>query len=76
MGTKTRKVNVPECNNYVRLVDLETSNFTDGGDIYKDRQDLKPYLHTRGFVTGRSATSGVPLIDDWHPITQIKQYLK
>jgi hypothetical protein len=76
VGTSTRKVNVPECNNYVRLVSLETSNFTDGGDIYKDRQDLKPYLHTRGFVTGASATSGVPLIDDWHPITQIKQYLK
>jgi hypothetical protein len=76
VGTETKTVNVPDCKKYVRLMDLTVLNFTDGNEIYKSRQDLKPYIGQRGFVTGDSATSGVPSIRDWQPIKNIKAYLK
>jgi len=75
VGTETKTVNIPDCKKYVRLMDLMPLNFIDGNEIYKTRQDLKPYIGERGFVTGDSATSGVASVKDWQPIKNIKAYL-
>jgi hypothetical protein len=76
VGLETKKVTVPSCDDYVRLIDLSQKNFTDGNLLNNERKDLQPFLGKTGFVVGKSATSGIPSVNDWKPISQINSYIK